>query len=313
MNDAKICFLLGIMPRSGTNYLANLMECHSDVIIPGPVWEDFFVSNSDKLNAFIKSSKKYWNPSWDRDNKLLSKDKLLNCLGTGLLSFLDLQRTEQQTEQLLVAKTPTVRNLKNFFKLFPNNKIIILVRDGRNVVSSGEKSFKWDFEKSSKDWANAVSNIREFIESNKQFEDQILLIRYEDIYTSLNTEIKKVLKFLQLDEESFDWERAKNMGISGSSDTVDSNGEVTWENKVEPSKSFNPMERYKSWPMTKKLRFEWLAGDETRYLGYETEPSNAVLKQQIIQRFLDCTWYVRVIPSTVFYLLMKRNFILKSH
>ncbi len=313
MKNSKVCFLLGVMPRSGTNYLANLIECHQDVIAPGPVWEDFFVSNSTRLESFVSYSKKYWNPNWDKEQRLLTGDKLLNCIGDGLLGFLNQQRNEEQSAELLLAKTPTVRNIKNFFKLFPNNKLLILVRDGRSVICSGEKSFKWDFEKASRDWSQAIINIKSFIEAHKQFEQQIKLIRYEDIYLNSKDEMKSIIGFLGLDEKQYDWNKAENLGISGSSDTVDENGKVTWAKKVEKNEKFKPLKRYQNWSVFKQKRFAWLAGKEAQYLGYEVEYQPISYSDKLLQILMDITWPVRVLPRTFYHLIKSKNFILKSH
>ena len=50
--EPKLCFILGIMARSGTNYLFRLLDLHPDCAGPGPIWEDCFVRHSELLETF---------------------------------------------------------------------------------------------------------------------------------------------------------------------------------------------------------------------------------------------------------------------
>ena len=53
-------FILGIMQRSGTNYLYNLLLLHPDCRDPAPVWEDYFVHHADLVSKFIKALSRQW-------------------------------------------------------------------------------------------------------------------------------------------------------------------------------------------------------------------------------------------------------------
>jgi len=313
MNDKNVCFLLGVMPRSGTNYLANLINCHNNVAMPGPIWEDFFISNSNKLSSFISSSFRSWNPSWDKERKIINKRLFLSCLGSGLLEYLNTQRANQDDDKLLLTKTPTVRNLKNYFDVFPNNKLIILVRDGRSLIASGEKSFAWDFEKACKDWARGINTINQFMRDNAKLSNQILLVKYEDIYTDTHKEISRILNFLELEHSEYNWEEANEMGVSGSSEAVDSDGHVSWTSKVIKSESFNPLERFNNWPQAKKNRFSWLAGNAARSLDYDIQELELSPLEKGKQVLLDVTWPLRVLPKALYHLLINKKFILKPH
>ncbi len=315
MQDTQnVCFLLGVLPRTGTNYVANLIECHTKVIAEGPLWEDFFVSNSSHLTKFADNSLRYWNSRWDPEGTLLNKKRLFNALGRGLLSFINEQKTKpEHQDKLIIAKTPTVRNLANFFELFPENKLIIVVRDGRNIIASGEKSFRWDFDKASRDWARGINNIMNFIDSHSDKSDNILLLKYEDVYNNTYHALSEILTFLSLDQTEFDWDAANNLGISGSSETVDKYGEVSWQKKSKKTNDFKPLERFGAWSTGKRLRFSWLAGNAARRIGYDVDTLPSGLGFKAYQLMLTMTWPLRSVPRAIFYALKEKRFILKSH
>jgi hypothetical protein len=188
-----------------------------------------------------------------------------------------------------------------------------VVRDGRSVVASGEKSFKWDFEKAAYDWNTAVFDILKFIQSSKKYQSQILLVKYEDIFLNTVEEMKKILSFLKLKEANYDWEKAMSLGISGSSETVDQYGQVKWNKKMAKSENFKPLSRFDSWSHFKKRRFEWIAGPSLKALGYNTEIKPFSFAEKLLQKILSCSWCIRVLPKVIYYALVKKNFILKTH
>lgn len=304
----KLCFLLGIMPRSGTNFFASLLECHDEIAQPGPLWEDFFLSQSDKLLPFVHHTRHLWHPRWDPQQGVLSQTAMMASLGQGLVHFIERQRTPETMFSMLVQKTPTVRNLAQYSSLFPEHKLLLLVRDGRSVVCSGEKSFGWQFEQAAREWAKAAKAIHCFVESEKSVD--LKIVRYEDLYLNRKETLTDVFLFLGLDPDACDWQATESLAVHGSSDTKDSHGEVTWQVKVQPTEDFKPLQRYQQWPKWKRVRFEWLAGLELEALGYrrtETAP------YPFVQRVLDVTWPVRMLPKVGYELLKNKRFILKSH
>lgn len=88
--NTKICFILGIMPRSGTNYLYQLLEKHPDITALSPIYEDFLVHHSDLLVVYTNSVYKSFGSKWRQEveNKFGSPNTLLSQLGSGLTQFL---------------------------------------------------------------------------------------------------------------------------------------------------------------------------------------------------------------------------------
>src|SRR4029453_18289993 len=92
MEAADPVFIHGIMPRSGTNYLWDLL-CSHPACAPArlPVREDLFLEHSDHLADFVEAVRSAWDPSWgDFSDELINR--LYAGLGEGLTSFLWIDR-----------------------------------------------------------------------------------------------------------------------------------------------------------------------------------------------------------------------------
>jgi hypothetical protein len=64
-STANPIFIHGILPRSGTNYLWDLLLLHPDASPPVvPVREDLFLNHSDHLIAFTSAVQSSWDPAW---------------------------------------------------------------------------------------------------------------------------------------------------------------------------------------------------------------------------------------------------------
>ncbi|MBU1028973.1 sulfotransferase [Patescibacteria group bacterium] len=169
----KHCFILGITTRSGTNYLYNLLNLHPQTLGRGLLSEDFLLHFSKSLQNYKDQLYDLYrqHPTWDVENNICTKKEFLGFLGRGLLDYLESPYIKNGVvkvgsaatdPRLLITKTPSVRGLKRFFKLFPKAKLIILVRDGRSVTESGVKSFSHSYESLMQRWVQAANTIIEF-------------------------------------------------------------------------------------------------------------------------------------------------------
>ena len=271
-------FILGILQRSGTNYLNNLLLLHPDVKSPGLVWEDFFLAHGDLLAGYMERVQRRWPAEWAEEvSAELGPKVLLRYMGNGLIEFIEAQYRNRvakgispapdQRSVSLVTATPCVHNLHLFFDLFPNAAPIIIVRDGRAVVESGVRSFGWDYDEAMRMWANGARRIQDFCE-NPEHAGRFLLVRYEEIYTRTSKVMGKVLDFLHLDQSRYDFAAAENLAVMGSSELMESEDQVHWE-PVDKSAGFNPLARSSHWGIALNSRFAWIAGKNMQELGYE--------------------------------------------
>lgn len=308
------CFILGIGQRSGTNFLARLLQLHPECAHPGPIWEDFVVQHAHILDGMTRRLYSAWEPKWQVREQVGPPDVLMACLGDGLRQFLHRQLSAANAtvgagtgsvdgapgRVVFVTKTPSVRNLEHFPRLFPAARLILVVRDGRAVVESRVKSFDWHYEAAMREWAAAARTILRFRAERGDFMRQVLLVRYEDLLGDLRRTLETVFRFLEVAPERFDFARAEALDVTGSSELRSSSGQaVHWEG-VKKTASFNPLARFGNWPQARHDRFRWIAGREQELFDYELAPGHRTgAAHGLLNRVLDATYYVRIFPWLV--------------
>ena len=269
------------MPRSGTNHLMDLVCSHPEVA-PGrvPVKEDLFLENSELLLRYVSQVRGSWDPIWGDFPPDLEED-LLRSLGDGLISFLWTDRSRR-----LATKSPSIRNITLFHQLFPNARLLILIRDGRSIVQSCIDTFGWDFDTATHRFTVAARELLTYMEAEGPAER--LVVRYEDLVTDMRPTMTGVLEFARLSRDVFDFAAAEELPVRGSSSHLGSGRtRVHWE-PVAKSASFRPLQRWESWDEGRRARFEWLAGREARALGYEVDGSEL---RPALHRLRDLRWH----------------------
>jgi hypothetical protein len=97
-------------------------------------------------------------------------------------------------KRILIEKTPRhVRKLDVIRRLVPGVRIILLVRDGRDVTASIAHRFGGDFRRGLTRWIE--DNTRVLEERNKP---DVFLLRYEDVVTAPQRQIRAVCRFLDV-------------------------------------------------------------------------------------------------------------------
>jgi len=279
-------FVLGVMPRSGTNYLYDLLALHPDCgPARAPIWEDFFLQHADLLMAYTAAVRRRWDPDWGSPSDDLP-DRLHEALGDGLVSFLCDSRGGR-----LLTKTPSVRNIDRFFTLFPRARLLVLLRDGRSVVQSCMSTFGLDFDTAARRWARAADEVRRFDERHRDRGLAYRLVRYEELLDDLEESLAGILDFLDLDRHAFDFEAAARLPVRGSSVHRGAGRTAVHWKPVERDASFDPRARWRAWPPALHQRFDWIAGGQLRHFGYEQSPPATVAARQAAwQHVLDWRW-----------------------
>ena len=278
-DSTAIVLILGIMRRSGTNYLYDLLRLHPDCavrdMIHGPgqegrLSEDFLVSQLHLLNDYVQAVQAEWNPHWG--NVEAESAELRFCLGQGLVSFL---RRGIPRGKRLVTKTPSVADLKDVFDFLPEARLVILVRDGRAVVESGVKGFLWDFETAAGSWATGARQILDLLKDRAGDRDHVVIVRYEDIWRDVEAELRKLFAFLSLPADIYDFERARALPVRGSSFYRGTSERpaftlhgVHWA-PVAKTDEFDPLRRFTEWSSEDHTRFNRIAGEYLKRFGYE--------------------------------------------
>lgn len=219
------------------------------------------VRSSHHLMQFAHEVVARWNPVWGPTGTV---DDLSRCLGDALVTFLQ----EQGSAPYVVPKTPSVEQLHNFPRLFPTAKLIILVRDGRAVAASGMQSFDWDFESAVRQWDHAAHEIISFKTAYAETWPNFLIVRYEDIVNDTRGELRRIFRFLGLDEEKYDFDGAAKLPVRGSSELRSKHRQdIHWE-PISRAADFDPLRRGEDLTAFERERFEWITGERLRFFGY---------------------------------------------
>jgi hypothetical protein len=274
-------FVLGITPRSGTNHLWDLLALHPDFGVPAPVWEDALVQEAhhlwryiDMLDAFFRDL----HPEFGV-HEFLRQD-LPPAIGRGLRSWLE-SRTPPGTR--LLTKTPSVRNLDRFFELFPDAYLISIVRDGRAVAESCVRTFGWTYEQAIRHWVTGADTILAFEASGTPARYQ--RVHYEELIAGDDDYLRALVASVGADPDRLDLEKVHALPVRGSSTFTGETGAINW-GQVQRTGEFRPTERASHWDQSLLSRYEWLAGEAARRLGYSSAAAGDA-RQAMRNRALD--------------------------
>lgn len=252
--------VLGLMPRTGTNFLARLLATHSDCTSPTTLYEDFLVRGLPELQRFTETVAGCWQPHWPSHSRL---DQLHRHLGDALIGFL--QTDAKEAAKRPIFKSPSVIGLDLLDRFMPALDVVIVLRQGPATIESGMRSFGWDFETACRRWATAVRTVLEVSSQNQsQGLPALTLVRYEDLATDTDSEIRKVLPQIGLANDGFDFGRLADFPVFGSSQAA----KVHWK-PVAMDADFNPLARAAGWPVQKFERFDRLTCGLSAELGYQ--------------------------------------------
>lgn len=321
--ESSPVFILGIMRRSGTTFLKELLCLHPDCYSGGVIHEDFLLSNAHLLVRYANSVPKNWSRHWVEGKECCSSDAMSRCIGDGLLSFLEQQNSGEVAGQVnlaksepdkpsglssnrLVTRTPSVKNLGHFFRFFPGACLLMIVRDGRSVAQSGVKSFGWHYEDAFHSWASAARTILKFDADHKNTQHKYMIVKYEDLHSDMEQQLRRIFEFLGLDAGKYDFDAAGNLPVLGSSQLRDSGQEKIHWRPVEKSQDFDPVMRWSGWGRALHERFNRIAGDYLLEFGYaKKEYRDFRLPWAILNILLDLKYVFRIAPRRVWRLLKK--------
>ena len=287
-SDSRPIFILGLMQRTGTVFLSDLLALHPDCAVPAPIWEDFLLAQGDELIRYADGLVAGW-----RTNLSLSPDQIpdpLPALGSGLISMLEGIAGAKR----LIAKTPSVRNLESFFRLFPNACLVILVRDGRAVVESAVRTWDLPYGPMMRRWAGAAQKVLECDQAWSGVRDSYQIVRYEDLVSDLESELRRLFQRCNLDPRAYDFEAAAALPLRGSSRYLGPAGRPHWQPVPKPP-DFAAQETWRSWSLPLRQEFQLIAGDVSRRLGYDCEPVSRLAVRARVRRALnDVRWRLGV-------------------
>ena len=265
LNMAMKIQIKGVLRRSGTNYL-------NSILLTNPAYyqsnlkirEDWFLDQMEHMEMFIGSLENHWqNPKWGGDSYNLNA--LKRNIGNTLTDFLVDEPAKTKT---LITKTPSVKNLQYFSSFFPDDKLIIIIRDPRDIANSAFKTWKVKVRQTVEEWNQAARSIATF-ENTSNF--NYLLVRYEDLITDIESQIQRISEYLDSTSQAFQVHEINEIPVVGSSD------KATWEQEQKTAQ-FQAMGKYMELPAKEKRGFKQLNPLLMEYFGYnnpdEKLPSN---------------------------------------
>jgi hypothetical protein len=170
----------------------------------------------------------------------------------------------------MLLKVPNVRYLDYFTSVFPYETLLLLIRDGRDVVNSTLKT--WPYKKFSdvcREWDYSAKMIFCFDEHYCNKKNDYLLAKYEDILENPVNFAKMACDRYGLDYQKFPVEKIDELKVVGSS-SIQSQGKVTWQAAEKPQ-DFQSTQRWLKWSSEEKQIFKEIAGQTLIDAGYEKD------------------------------------------
>ena len=259
--SSKFIFVHGIDQRSGTVFLGELIRLHPDVkAYPHNLWEIPYLDNLHHLVHFDDDFLNLYRQNED----ILKNSFFLNLITKSFLEFLLIDTKDNHK---ILLKQPSVKNLSYFPSVFPRQSLVVIVRDGRDVVSSKIKTWPHiDFETACHSWNTAA---REIIACEEHFkkEEFYTRIRFESLLNNRESILRALLHKISLPLDNYPFEALEKLPIRGSSETANK-GDPHWK-PVPASSRFNPVGRWSNWSDKMKRTFGKIAGESMNLLGYE--------------------------------------------
>lgn len=247
----------GIMKRSGTVFAGELLGQHP-CIHPHPnrIWETPFLA----LTRGIRNLQDDFTFAYPQNTGKIGENDFLPLFGSSFIAYLYSLVPE---EKRMLLKVPGVEYLDYFFDVFPFENIMLLTRDGRDLVTSTIRTWpQLRFSAVCRRWARSARMVMHFNKVHAG-RDGYWLARFEDAVTDPEAFVSEACARFDLDPAAYPFDKVHSLPVIGSS-TTRKQGK-TW---IRRSDSFNPIGRWEQWNVWQKLIFKRIAGRELIDLGY---------------------------------------------
>ena len=259
-------FVNGVLPRCGTNYIANALALHPAIAaFPRRLYEFPLL----ELGPGARALRHEWLAHYPENGSLVRDHELFAYLVSSWLADLQADIPDRH----LLFKSPHLRQLSLFRASLPEDRLVICLRDGRDVVASALASFREhsrltrkSFRQLVHEWRLATEAALAFAADGPHAHPHTIIVRYEDMIADQRGEICRVLAGLGLDVDAYPFAQLEQLPVFGSS-AGRPNGAWSWQRAARDA-TFNPIGRYADWPDRRKRAFDNLAGDTLRRAGY---------------------------------------------
>jgi protein-tyrosine sulfotransferase len=252
----------GMMPRSGTVYIGELLRLHPSLYAyPYQLWEVPFLQLAGEV---LELQERFFS-IYEQNRGKIGEHDFLPLFGASLISYL---HTAVPSGQRILLKVPSVQYLSCFGAMFPGEQLLVLVRDGRDVVHSTLRTWpQLSFTQACRRWNLAARMVLEVDRHmSRTRPGQYALTRFEDAVNDPLTFVREACRRFGLEENCYPYDRIAEIPLRGSS-VVSKKGEVSWEPVKRPD-GFEPIGYWRRWSILKKWIFKRIAGPSLMALGY---------------------------------------------
>jgi protein-tyrosine sulfotransferase len=262
-------FVHGVMPRSGTNFLADALALHPDVHAhPGRLWEFPLLY----VAPGAKALREEFLAMFRRSEDVVGPYDLLAYLASGWLAALQ----QEAGPRRILLKSPHVQNITLAPHLFPHDVVLLCLRDGRDVVQSSLGTFpRWRLRGKglgalAREWRHAAEAVLTFEPGGANAYPGARVVRYEALVEQPEAVMRELLNHAGLDAGVYDFEALQRLPVRGSSSLAVA-GEGRWSQHDKPV-NFHPVGRWQGvWTERQKRRFKAVAGATLVAAGYASD------------------------------------------
>lgn len=257
-----VIIIHGVTKRSGTVYVGELLDLHPDLCsYPNGVWEVPFLP----LTGDILKAQRAFFFHYEQNVGKIGKSDFLPLFGSSFIAYL---HSFVPMEKRMLLKMPGVQYLNHFFSVFPYENLLVLVRDGRDVVTSTVRTRpQIRFCHACQRWDRSARMILGFHAHNQE-RPGYRLTKFEDAVQDPAAFVKEACTRFGLDESRYPYERIASIPVQGSS-SFKARGKVCYF--VPRPREFKPIGRWKEWSPWRKWVFKRIAGKSLLALGYCTD------------------------------------------
>lgn len=265
-SSVSTAFIFGVMPRSGTNYLEKLLLTHPKVNIPNNGLRELpILAAAEEIKNFESALSRFYSPN----KEVFKKYEWLAYAASGFINNI-VKEVENSDTSILLLKDPHMRNIDLFEAIFPLEKSLLVLRDGRYVIDSTLRTwplrrFGRTFEDICLEWAAATNAALAY--SDRTDPNSTKIVRYEALAKRPVETIKEVSKWLNIETSELQKDNLINTPVLGSSiHSKNEQGDVDWK-PLAKSEDFN-LERELEWPKRYIKIFDNICGETQERAGY---------------------------------------------
>ena len=256
--------LHGVMPRSGTVFVGELIRLHPRIhAYANDLWELPFLELSGEMHVLQRHFFDRFRYNADKMSEL----DLLTLFGGALMGYL---HSFVPPGKRLMMKVPEAKGLAYFSRVFPHETALLLMRDGRDVVSSSLKTWpRKRFSHVASEWDRNARLMLEYeaAHHNDSLKPVTLgIFRYEDILAEPDAFIRDLCKRSDLPVDEYPFHAIDSIPSRGSSSTR-KRGQVTWQPR-DKKPDYSPTGHWRSWTRRDLNRFYKIAGETLNAAGY---------------------------------------------